>query len=266
MLTLATDYYPPSKASQSAPVLVFVHGLLGKGEDWQVCYQFLKHFPILTVDLPCHGKSHQVHCDGFNHACQAIDTSVSQALTEKGFAASHPIILIGYSLGGRLAMYGMAHQSFSSLSIAQVIIEGGNFGLLSDDERNRRWKNDTQWAERFRSEDIGCVLSDWYQQSVFSSLNDEQRQDLIQKRSNNIGTAIANMLLSTSLAKQPDLRAALQSVGQPFHYVCGSKDLKFRTLAEQSHLPFTVINDAGHNVHQEQPKSLALCIENLINH
>ena len=42
------------------------------------------------------------------------------------------------------------------------------------------------------------------------------------------------MLLSTSLAKQPDLRATLKSCEHQLHYICGKKDrnsLNWRRVA-----------------------------------
>ncbi|WMN73478.1 hypothetical protein NI386_19550 [Vibrio parahaemolyticus] len=108
-------------------------------------------------------------------------------------------------------------------------------------------------------------MSDWYQQAVFSSLNHEQRQTLIAKRSANLGSAIANMLMATSLAKQAYLLPALQQQRIPIYYVCGAKDKKFSQLAKTSGLAYRQIEGAGHNVHQEQPKQFAMHIKQIIH-
>ena len=55
------------------------------------------------------------------------------------------------------------------------------------------------------------VLEDWYQQPVFSHLNEQQRKSLIEKRKANCGANIGKMLLATSLAKQPDFREKVRS-------------------------------------------------------
>ena len=55
------------------------------------------------------------------------------------------------------------------------------------------------------------MLEDWYQQPVFSHLNEQQRKALIEKRKANCGANIGHMLLATSLAKQPDFREKVRS-------------------------------------------------------
>jgi 2-succinyl-6-hydroxy-2,4-cyclohexadiene-1-carboxylate synthase len=102
-------------------------------------------------------------------------------------------------------------------------------------------------------------------QRVFSSLNHEQRQNLILKRSANLGTSVANMLEATSLAKQDYLLERLKRSGVATHYICGEKDNKFSQLAEQSGLSFSQVAQAGHNVHIEQPQAFAEIIKAQLN-
>ncbi|ROV59436.1 2-succinyl-6-hydroxy-2,4-cyclohexadiene-1-carboxylate synthase [Vibrio ponticus] len=254
---LAYSYHRPINQSAETPVLVFLHGLLGSGDDWQACIQHLNQFPILTLDLPGHGESQSKSCDGFDQVCQQVSQTIKAIVP-----AGHPIILIGYSLGGRIAMYGIAKNHFHELNLIKAIIEGGNFGLRTLDEQKARQKNDQVWAERFDVQPIERVLADWYQQAVFTSLNHEQRQTLIAKRSANLGPAIGRMLMATSLAKQPWLLPELSTSGIDIHYICGEKDSKFSQLAKLSGLSFSQIAEAGHNVHHEHPQAFAVEIIN----
>jgi len=162
-------------------------------------------------------------------------------------------------------MSGVANHYFSSLNIQRLIVEGGNFGLQTEQDKKARWDNDHRWAERYRNEPIEQVLADWYLQRVFSSLNHEQRQNLILKRSANLGTSVANMLEATSLAKQDYLLERLKSSGVATHYICGEKDNKFSQLAERSGLSFSQVAQAGHNVHIEQPQAFAEIIKAQLN-
>ncbi|MFM2590420.1 2-succinyl-6-hydroxy-2,4-cyclohexadiene-1-carboxylate synthase [Vibrio sp. TBV020] len=234
------------------PVVVYLHGLLGNGEDWQLTRSKLSDYASITIDLPGHGMSALQSCFNFRDCCDQIsDTLLTQVTPEQ------PIVLVGYSMGGRIAMSGIANRFFPSLNIQLLIVEGGNFGLLDETAKQTRWQNDIRWAERFRNEPIEQVLADWYQQAVFSSLNHEQRQKLILKRSANLGTSVANMLEATSLSKQDYLLELLKCSGIPTHYICGEKDNKFSQLAEQSGLSFSQVAQAGHNVHIEQPEAFA---------
>lgn len=242
------------------PVLVFLHGLLGSGEDWQQTLTELEGYPTITIDLPGHGLSALQSCCTFKECCDQITDTLLTHLTPE-----QPIVLVGYSLGARIAMSGVALEFFPSLNIKLLIVEGGNFGLQQESEKQARWKNDQRWANRFREEPIEQVLSDWYQQSVFSSLNHEQRQKLVIKRSANLGSSVANMLEATSLAKQEYLLEQLKCSGGSTYYICGEKDNKFSQLAEQSGLSFSQVASAGHNVHIEQPKAFAEVIKTQLN-
>ncbi|EGQ7981286.1 2-succinyl-6-hydroxy-2,4-cyclohexadiene-1-carboxylate synthase [Vibrio vulnificus] len=250
MSGLSFNYHQGNGDGRS-PVLVFLHGLLGSAEDWRATQCSLKEYPTLTIDLAGHGQSVGIATSSAAESAQQVATVTEQQLAQR------PCILIGYSMGGRIAMQGLVEHAFAALNLRGALIEGGNFGLVSEHEKQQRWISDSHWAKRFREEPIEQVLADWYQQGVFSSLNHAQKQTLIAKRSANLGASVAEMLLATSLAKQPNLLPQLQRSSVPLHYVCGEKDTKFQELARQSGLSCSIVDNAGHNVHQEQPSAFA---------
>lgn len=251
-----------AKPTAQHPLVVLVHGLLGSGADWQPLLAQLvdAQCAVLTVDLPGHGASSAQPCDDFTQAIAMLEQTVLSYATSEV-----PIILVGYSLGGRLIMNGLAEGRFKSLNLCGVIIEGGHFGLQDEKEKIARWQNDCRWAERFAKQPIEHVLSDWYQQPVFSSLNYEQRQTLITQRSANLGPSVAHMLLATSLAKQPYLLPQLQRLTLPLRYVCGERDSKFQQLAYDCGLTYSQVANAGHNVHHEQPQAFAKIVQAMIH-
>jgi 2-succinyl-6-hydroxy-2,4-cyclohexadiene-1-carboxylate synthase len=244
-----------ANSNSCQPTLVFLHGLLGNSRDWSAVTELLPHFNTLTIDLPGHGQSRNILCDGFDHCCQLVSKTIRQACTPE-----HALYLIGYSLGGRIVMYGAALNCFADLNVQGIVIEGGNFGLTDQNQKDQRLASDSVWADRFKNESIEHVLTDWYQQPLFSSLNYEQKQTLIEQRSDNLGASIASMLGATSLAKQPYLLPLLQHLPQRCHYIYGSRDTKFAQLALYSHLSTSVIQDAGHNAHNEKPVEFARTI------
>ncbi|MGP8308739.1 2-succinyl-6-hydroxy-2,4-cyclohexadiene-1-carboxylate synthase [Vibrio sp. YIC-376] len=258
---LSFKRFPATENHQSGvqPTLVFLHGLLGSGADWQTCMNELPQFERVTIDLPGHGSSQHFLCSDLDECCHLLHSTLSLL-----FPSHQALILVGYSMGGRIIMHGLANDCFADLNIRAAIVEGGNFGLQTESEKQARLENDRRWADRFGTEPLEHVLSDWYQQLVFSSLNHEQRQTLIAKRSANLGAAVANMLLATSLAKQSYLLPALQQLSIPVYYLCGAKDKKFSQLAESSGLTYWQIEGAGHNVHQEQPEQFAIHIKQII--
>ncbi|MGL6257977.1 2-succinyl-6-hydroxy-2,4-cyclohexadiene-1-carboxylate synthase [Vibrio sp. WXL103] len=257
-MLLSSDYRPSRAAQDPAkPLLVFLHGFLGSGEDFAQALSYLTHYPTLSIDLPGFGASHKVTCLDINHCLELVKATINQHIE-----INQRVVLVGYSMGGRLLLTGLAQGIFASLPLIGAVVEGAHFGLSDDQMRESRRKHDEQWAQRFEREPMEAVLKDWYQQPVFGSLLERQRQELITMRSHNDGRSIAAMLRITSLSAQGDLRAALHHQSVPIHSICGDKDSKFKQLAEQSGFATTLIEQAGHNTHYERPQAFAraLCV------
>lgn len=232
------------RGEEHQPWLIFLHGFSGDAGEWQPIGEQLSSFSRLYLDLPGHGGSAEVTATGFDEVAAQIQQTLEHYHIQRYW-------LIGYSLGGRVAMYiACQHRP---VGLVGVIVEGGHPGLTDDASRAARWRSDSQWAARFRREPLHEVFADWYQQPVFASLTADQRAALTALRARNEGPALAGMLLATSLAVQPDLRAALAARDYPFWYLCGERDSKFRALAEELLAPCHVIESAGHNAHRENP-------------
>ena len=236
--------------SETGIPVIFLHGLLGSQQDWQAVLGRLQNFPQirpLTIDLPLHGASEHIACHGFTHARELIHQTILQ------YIGNQPFYLVGYSLGGRLALdYAL---NANNPQLKHTILEGTNIGLATDAERQARWQNDHQWAERFRNEPIVKVLNDWYQQAVFTNLDQHKRLNLIEKRQNNNRSAVAAMLEATSLAKQNYFLPSLSETKSNITFFIGEDDQKFRKIASDNKLNHQLIPNAGHNTHYENPES-----------
>jgi 2-succinyl-6-hydroxy-2,4-cyclohexadiene-1-carboxylate synthase len=236
------------------PWLVFVHGFSGNCHEWQPVGEQFSDYSRLYLDLPGHGDSAQI---------SVADFTALSALVEKTLH-SYNILkywLIGYSLGGRVAMHFACQQP---QGLQGLVVEGAHPGLINESERQQRADNDTRWAARFRHEPLAEVFTAWYQQPVFASLTAAQRRELVNLRQHNNGPALADMLESTSLARQPDLRAALRARTFPFYYLCGEHDAKFRAIGEEIAASPLVITAAGHNAHRDAPATVASALRLII--
>ncbi|WP_422824241.1 alpha/beta fold hydrolase [Xenorhabdus siamensis] len=125
--------------------LVWLHGLLGCGNEWLPIVNDCNQYASLVIDLPGHGDSADITAvDGF--------AEMSKLLNETLLAYQiHDYWLIGYSLGGRLAMYytvqnqAVQNQATQNHTIHShqkglrgIVVEGGNPGLFSQQERDAR--------------------------------------------------------------------------------------------------------------------------------
>lgn len=243
---LATKVLQQGEADR--PWLIWLHGLLGNNNEWRVIASRCPEWPSLAIDLPGHGDSVAVVCTSFDDISAQISATLQMHGIERYW-------LVGYSLGGRIAMYHACHGETRGLQ--GVIIEGGNPGLADVAQREQRLAHDAAWAERFRREPLAEVLADWYQQLVFANLSAVHREALIDARSDNAGAAVADMLEATSLGRQPALAPLLQQLPVPLVVLCGGDDHKFQQLARDAGLPLRIVPQAGHNSHLANPQDFA---------
>ncbi|QQX80611.1 2-succinyl-6-hydroxy-2,4-cyclohexadiene-1-carboxylate synthase [Shewanella sp. KX20019] len=238
----------------AAPVIVLLHGFLGSKEDWTAVIEVLaKQYYCVSIDLPGHGESlnNSLPVPGFD-ACTSL---IQQTLLQLKIKQYH---LIGYSLGGRIALHLARHAPENILSL---MLESCHPGLKSEDDRAARKTSDAQWAAKLNSLDIEDFLTLWYQQAVFTDLTTKQRQAMIQQRSANQASALGNCYQATSLAEQADLWDTPQIISAPCYFIAGSDDQKFLALAKrwQQQYPITIhpMAASGHNVHSAAPAAFS---------
>jgi len=249
----SVNRWRPGEAGR--PWLVWLHGLLGSGDDWAPVLPYFESWPLVTLDLPGHGASCSMPTESFATVSQGLAHTLASLGIER-------YILIGYSLGGRIALYHACRDRPAGLR--GLFVEGAHPGLNSQHERDDRLRHDRAWAQRFAQQPLAQVLDDWYRQPIFADLSIGQRQELVALRSHNQGTAIAAMLDATSLARQPDLLQELQALPLPFGYLCGERDGKFSALARQRALLHVLVPGAGHNAHRAEPAAFAAQLLSLL--
>ena len=247
--------------SPAKPALVLLHGFMGSSDDWQELVKYLQDFCYLVlVDLPGHGQSALGVNPGFDDFSCRLDTLFTD-LHLNNFS------LMGYSLGGRLAM---AYTCIYPDRPERLILEGAHAGLQNNDEQEQRQLSDQYWSERFNREPIEQVLEDWYQQPVFSDLTVDQRQALVSARLVQKDNDLARTMMVFSLSGQPDYRENLRHLPCPVHYLAGELDKKFSGIGRSLHkehclTDMHLIPSSGHNIHREQPKAMASKILEIMN-
>ena len=133
------------------PWLVFLHGFSGDCREWQTVGAALSDYPRLYLDLPGHGGSGNAGVTGFEEMSDLLTRTLLRYNILNFW-------LVGYSLGGRIAMFHACQQPEGLLG---VMVEGGHPGLQNADDRHARRVSDHRWATRFRTEPLDKVFADW---------------------------------------------------------------------------------------------------------
>ncbi|WP_320151851.1 2-succinyl-6-hydroxy-2,4-cyclohexadiene-1-carboxylate synthase [uncultured Tolumonas sp.] len=238
----------------SKPTLVLLHGFLGSANDWSALIGQLPNYNCIAFDLPGHGDAREQRLSRMaDFPCW-----LNQQLQQRNISHYH---LLGYSLGGRLALQFAATQP---AGLQSLLLENAHSGLSSLDERKTRARADARWARRFYREPLTEVLADWYQQPVFADVSPAERAQLIAERSQNNAAQLAHMQCCCSLAKQADLYPWLKNTSLPVLYLCGKQDLKFQAIAVQLATHCSSVTQqilaGGHNLHRADPESMAAAI------
>lgn len=174
--------------------------------------------------------------------------------------------LLGYSMGGRLAMHMAA---MAPDRIVTLVLESAHPGLESEGDRADRCQHDARWAERIRSE-WPQVLEAWYNQDVFSSLTPELRRQLIAEKSGMNAELAATTLEALSLGQQRPIWNEIARLNRPVLFISGEMDERYRAVGERlAALPGPTrhlsIKDAGHVVHREQPEAYLAAVESFLS-
>ncbi len=236
--------------------VVMLHGFMGAADDWteEIIKLLIESgFQVLAIDLPGHGKT-IVRGGVDSYRMDNCAAEIVRLFDKLKLPSVH---LVGYSMGGRLALYLAVH---SVDRINRVVLESVSPGLKSEIERQRRILEDAALAERILTVPFERFLREWYAQPLFASMSSspEKLEALIARRLDNDPRSLCLSLQGTGTGAQPSLWENLDQLTMPLFLIAGEKDAKFsaigRAMAERCPVAkLRVVPDAGHNVHWEQP-------------
>ena len=231
---------PPKKVR-----IVALHGALGLPSDWDPVARYIAD-EFVAVDLY---QSITEGVDSFAEFPEWLENLVPES---DGFED----VLVGYSLGGRLALHAMLADPERW---QKSVITSSHPGIENPAEQSARCEVDDAWAARFESESETWseVLQAWNSQPIFAGRGEEwieQRAALEDRRS-----IIAKGARIWSLGRQQPLWGEMRNWPHNVLWAAGALDEKFvkisrRASAECPYGMIKVLPDTGHRVPFEAPK------------
>jgi 2-succinyl-6-hydroxy-2,4-cyclohexadiene-1-carboxylate synthase len=229
-------------------IVFALHGFLGEPADWKgVFAQVKKEKPdweLQAVDF-MHEKNLKPDFDFSQWSDHFIEWV-------EGFGEARRI-LVGYSMGGRLALHALEKKP--ELWSSAVFLSTGP-GLTTERERVLRVEHDQSWANKFLKEEFNQVMTEWNSQSIFTGTFTPSRH-----ATKLIPEDLAKCLTNWSLAKQKDFRPILDFFHIPQIWCAGARDEKYseflKTLPAIPKLQKWEVVDAGHRLIFEAPLEVA---------
>lgn len=245
----------------SGPPLLLLHGFTGSGRNWHPHLPaFASDFKVIAVDLLGHGETTVVspaERETISARCQMKESAADLAAIIARIATP-PVHLLGYSMGGRLALY-IAYRYPDYVN--KLILESASPGLKTAEERDERRQRDEALADFIERQGVAAFVERWEQLPLWESQKQVEtavRQALRQLRLQNNPTGLAHSLRGMGTGVQPSLWPHLPQIATPTLLLCGELDSKFvainremATLMPQAQLK--IIPQAGHTVHLERP-------------
>ena len=233
---------------------MLLHGFTGSSDSWgRLISDGLVSVgcsPVLC-DLPGHG-SHSADLDPRHFSLEAT-------LTQVEHAGVWPTALIGYSMGGRVALhFAAAHPT----KVHRLILESASPGLATEAERLERQANDEALACEIELHGVKDFVRRWERLPLFESqlqLPSPVRAKRHAQRLRNTEAGLASALKGLGTGVLPSLWDVLPSIQTRTLIIVGELDTKFVEIGEQmtAVLPqaqLLIVPGAGHTVHLERPR------------
>lgn len=245
------------RGRKDAPALVLLHGFTGSAVSWG------KHLDVfaasglrvVALDMLGHGRSdapQEPRRYAIERCCDDILTVMQKLDIQEGEAT-----LLGYSMGGRIALFTAFSGFFRAL-----ILESASEGLADEDERYKRRRRDNALANLIEREGIASFVEIWEHLPLFESqkqLSPDAQIRLHAQRMMNSEQGLANSLRGVGVGAQPSLHAQLPSLTLPTLLIAGELDDKFTEIGREMasvlpHAQLAIVPGAGHTIHLEQPE------------
>lgn len=238
-----------------------LHGFLGQPEDWQSLHDAFSLRSEITTTVHWRAVDY-LRTEELDPQNSFATWALNFNLMVRQQCPQGKRILLGYSLGARLALQALKQNA--SLWSGAVLLSV-NPGLKSEEEKIVRRTHDEQWAQRFRQDPWSTLMRDWNGQSVFSG--DQAEPD--RHESNYNREQLAQILTQWSLGAMPEAGDFLKQCTVPMVLLSGKKDQKFTEMLEKleasEKVKKVIVPEAGHRLLFSAPSQVTEQIVQLIS-
>lgn len=244
------------------PPAILLHGFTGDGRSWsRVAAKMRSERTVVAVDFPGHdGRTRPAT---IYHDWHGVIDALALAIRK---AHLHDSYLVGYSLGGRVALGLLVEHP--DLFVGGTLI-GASAGLRNASERAERRAQDQALIDLLTNEGIEAFVEHWESLPLFASQARVPKAWLEEQRASRLAhdaEALAGSLRTLGLGVMPDYWDSLGEIAVPVHVVAGEEDEKFRRIGQSmaAKMPcgsYGIVAQAGHNIPLEAPEQIASLIE-----
>ncbi len=234
--------------------VVLLHGFTHTGASWDPVVAALgESYRALAPDIRGHGS-----------AAGREPVVLAAVLDDLVGVTPARFTLVGYSMGGRLALHAALAPALGP-RVQRLILIGASPGIADPVDRAERRTADERLADELEGMTIEDFAERWAQTPVLAGQPPEVAAAIHADRLRNQPAGLAAALRGLGTGALPALWDRLAEIRAPITLVAGERDGKFQAIAIEmaTALPnanVAVIPDAGHAAHLEAPERVAALI------
>lgn len=228
-----------------------LHGAFGAATDWQAFAHSMTQsgMQVRMVDLW-----------RFLDCCPRSLSATAQAINDEASTNTKTNILVGYSMGGRLALHALLQKNHPW---SAAIIVSAHPGLTSETEKSARLQHDAEWSVRCLHEPWKSLIEQWQSQGILQSPPAAEGSPVLKRPALSMRRKeIARSFIDWSLGAQENLWPQLPSIAIPVLWITGDHDQKFTEIAQRATptIPqgsHQILPSCGHRAPWDQPSTFA---------
>ncbi len=229
-------------------MVLFIPGFMQRGHAWRPVAELLpERYPSTLLD-------HREH-------------SLEGRLAEIAAAAEEGALLVGYSLGGRLALRAAVRDPGR---YAGVVTVGATAGLDEPSLRSARAEADDRLAAWMEAAPIGDVVSIWERQPLFADQSEALIEEQRPGRLSHDPAELAMLLRTAGQGVLEPVWHELLTLDLPVLAIAGARDEGYVAAAQRiadvaPRGRAAIVEDAGHAAQLQRPERVAELIAAFLN-
>jgi 2-succinyl-6-hydroxy-2,4-cyclohexadiene-1-carboxylate synthase len=227
-------------------MVLFIPGFMQRGDAWRPVAELLpERYPSTLLD----------------HAEHSFEGRMRE-ISESGAD-----VLVGYSLGGRLALRAALR---SPSSFGAVVLVGSTAGIEEGPLRVQRAAADEKLASWTEAMPIEDIVGLWERQPLFADQSDALVEAQRPGRLTHDPRSLALLLRTAGQGVLEPVWHELRALELPLLAIAGARDEGYASAAKRiaSTAPnarAAIVEDAGHAAHLQQPEEVARLITGFLD-
>jgi 2-succinyl-6-hydroxy-2,4-cyclohexadiene-1-carboxylate synthase len=233
-------------------MVLFIPGFMQRGDAWRPVAELLpERYPSVLLD-------HREH---------SFEGRLGEIAGAASAAGAEGAVLVGYSLGGRLALRAVLRDPNRYAGLVTV---GATAGLDDPSLRSSRAEADDRLASWMEAAPIEDVVSIWERQPLFADQSEGLIEEQRPGRMSHDPAELAMLLRTAGQGVLEPVWHELLTLEVPVLAIAGARDEGYVRAAQRMadvapRGRAAIVEDAGHAAHLQRPERVAELIAGFLN-